>query len=291
VTSRAHPQAEGPGLLVRPLGQAGFLLTGAGRAVLLDPWLSADLETASVDNPDPATRAHPPVHDLGDLADLGPVDVVCCTHPHPDHLDGTALRELAAAHPQLRVVVPLPVVGDVVRSGVPAERVVGIVVEEPVTVAGVRVLALPAAHAMAADSFGGYTYWRDGEGRHVAVGYVVRLAGVTVFHAGDTVRHPGDAQRLRAEDVDVAILPVNGRDWVREQAGLVGNLHPAEAVDLAVEAGIPHLLPCHYDGVVGNTGNPADVVRAVLDRRAALDVHLLRSPGGTRFTARLTQLT
>lgn len=256
--------------------QAGFVIRGAGRTVLVDPWLSDWLETAGPANPDPARRAAAaPCRP----EELPPVDLVCCTHEHPDHLDLDTLRVIANRSPDARFVVPAPLTPLLAGAGIGSDRVVGVEAEQPVSVAGVGVLALPAPHSFKAGSLGGYDFWTDEEGRHRAVGYVLRVGEVAVFHGGDTVRAPGDADRLRREEVDVALLPVNGRDSMREAQGLVGNLQAAEAADLAAAAGIAHLVPCHYDGVVGNTADPADVVRYAVAHRLPLTVHVVGPAG------------
>ncbi len=265
-----------PGVRLWRLVQAGFVVRGGGVTVLLDPWLSGWLETASPLNPEPITRAtRPPCT----AADLPRVDLVCCTHEHPDHLDVDALRDVAKRSPDARFVVPSPLLDLLAEAGIDGDRAVGVEVERPVTVAGVEVLALPAPHAFAPSGFGGYDWWRDPDGRHRAVGYVLRFGGVTLFHSGDTVRVPGDAERLRREHVDVALLPVNGRDAMREAAGLVGNLHPSEAAALAAAAGIANLVPCHDDGVVGNTGDLAAVVAHVARHGLPLTVHVVGPAG------------
>lgn len=258
------------------LAQAGFVVRGAGRTVLLDPWLSDWLETSGPDNPEPVRRATPaPCRP----EELPATDLVCCTHEHPDHLDLDTLRAVAERSPGARFVVPAPLADLVARAGIDAARVVGVEAERPVTVAGVGIVGLPAPHAFAAGALGGYDFWTDDEGRHRSLGYVLRMGDVTLFHGGDTVRAPGDADRLRREHIDVALLPVNGRDAMRERMGLVGNLHASEAADLAASAGIAHLVPCHYDGVVGNTADPAAVVSYVVANSLPLTVHLAGSAG------------
>ncbi len=56
--------------------------------------------------------------------------------------------------------------------------------------------------------------------------------------------------------IDVALLPINGRDAEREARGIVGNMDAAEAVELAVAIGSSTLVPYHWDGFAGNTVSP-----------------------------------
>ena len=57
--------------------------------------------------------------------------------------------------------------------------------------------------------------------------------------------------------MDVAVLPVNGRDPEREARGIVGNMDAREAVELALAIGATLLVPIHWDGFAGNTVPPA----------------------------------
>ncbi len=70
----------------------------------------------------------------------------------------------------------------------------------------------------------------------------------------------GLPERLRLAAVDTCLIPVNGRDWLREERGLVGNLTGRESADLAASCGADVLVPVHFDGVVGNTGSPGEVL-------------------------------
>src|SRR5207245_8920203 len=96
-------------------------------------------------------------------------------------------------------------------------------------------------------------------GRHRFLGYVIELGGIRVYHAGDTIRYDGMIETLRGLGVDLALLPINGRDAEREARAVVGNLDHAEAADLAADAGIPAIVPMHHDTIRGNTGNIADL--------------------------------
>lgn len=243
---------------LRHLGQAGFQVSAAGRSILLDPYLSDWLERPGPDNPEAAVRAAQPP-ETPDTVEIP--DLVLCTHQHPDHLDPGTVRVLGHRSDQTRFVVPAPLVGMVEALGVPRERVVGVEVDHQHDLDGVKVMAVPAAHAFHPDAFGGYTWWRDPDGRHRAVGYVVEFAGVRLFHAGDTVFWPGMDERLRGLDITLALLPINGRDWLRERRGLVGNLSAREAADLAAAAGFGLTVPMHFDALVGNTADPAEFTR------------------------------
>jgi L-ascorbate 6-phosphate lactonase len=265
-TSRPDPG----GLLIFALGQAGFALRSEDALVLIDPWLSTKLE-----EDDGFTRHVPPALRPEDVE---AVDLVCVTHEHADHLDPVTLAAIAARAPEAHVLAPAPAIGLVEEAGVPHARIHpahdGVALEA----AGARVTALRAAHELVADAFGGYRFWLDERGDHRSLSYLVELDGHAVFHAGDTIWWPGMEDALRELDPDVAILPINGRDAMREAADVWGNLSADEAAALAVAAGVRDVIPCHFDGVPGNLGDPGAFVAALLERGPEVRAHVLH-PG------------
>jgi L-ascorbate 6-phosphate lactonase len=267
----ATARAEPGGLLIFALGQAGFALRGEDALVLIDPWLSTQLEEE-----DPTvTRAVAPALRPEEVE---AADLVCITHEHADHLDPRAVAAIAARAPDAIFLAPAPAVGLVEQAGVARGRIHpahdGVALEA----AGVRVTALRAAHELHPDAFGGYRFWRDERGDHRALSYLVELGELGVFHAGDTIWWPGLEEALRDLDPDVAILPINGRDAMREAAGLWGNLTADEAAALAAAAGVPAVIPCHFDGVAGNLGDPDAFVAALRERASGAAGHVLH-PG------------
>lgn len=86
---------------------------------------------------------------------------------------------------------------------------------------------------------------------------------VRLYHAGDTIHFEGMETTLRELAVDVAMLPINGRDPGREARGIVGNLTEREATWLAKEIGAGVVLPMHYDLFERNRGYPSLLVQSV----------------------------
>jgi L-ascorbate metabolism protein UlaG (beta-lactamase superfamily) len=264
----------GPGeVVVWALGQSGFALRGADRLVLVDPWLSPWLESLSRENPNPVVRPAP--SPIGP-EDVHGVDLVCITHEHPDHLDVPTAAAIAARVPAARFVAPYPTRHILRACGVSPDRILGARAEVVLDVGDVRVTPVPAAHDL--DPVGGYRFWLDAHGEHRALGYLVEIDGRRIFHAGDTVWWPGLEDELRRLHPDLAILPINGRDRLREGRGIVGNLTATEAAALIAETRIAAAIPCHYDGVAGNTAEPADFARELATRAPHATAHVLR-PG------------
>ena len=137
---------------------------------------------------------------------------------------------------------------------------------DAIEVEGLEIHVVPAFHGVVfEDAYG------DGSavgGRPRFVGYALG-GGPRIYHAGDTIVTDELADALGRLDVDVALLPINGRDAEREARGIVGNMDAAEAVELALAVGARTLVPYHWDGFAGNTVQP-DVAIDAADGR--LDV-------------------
>jgi len=230
------------------LGQAGFIVKGSGTTALIDPFLS----------PHEGRRYEsglPPEACTG-------VDLVLCTHEHIDHFDADSAPAIARVSPGAIFVVPAPIVDLVAEAGVPRERILGVQPDDPVEVAGIVVRAVPAMHGVTMEDAYGFGEALSG-GLVRFLGYVADTDGVRLCHAGDTIHYPGMESRLRDMNVDVAMLPINGRDPEREGRDIVGNLSEREAAWLAREIGAGLLIPMHHDMFAHNRGYPARVVESV----------------------------
>jgi L-ascorbate 6-phosphate lactonase len=246
-------------------GQAGFRLEGGESRVLIDPFLSARDD-----------RAYPPPATAADFADI---TLVLCTHEHIDHLDMGFLPEFAKVNDVAKIVVPAPVVDLAVSGGLDQDRLVGAVPGEPIQDRDLTVRPLPALHGLGGDKPVVYEFL---DGRFL--GYLLEIGGVRMFHAGDGLVYPELAPALRELAPDVLMLPINGRDHMREADGLVGNMNEAEAAWLCTEVGSHYVIPMHYEMFTGNRG---DVGRfaSILHDTAADDGPVLVMPSrGRRFT-------
>jgi L-ascorbate metabolism protein UlaG (beta-lactamase superfamily) len=242
------------------LGQASFALQGRSTTILIDPFLS-DYPGRQFPSPFPASKA-------------SGVDLILITHEHVDHLDRPIVPDLADASPEARFVVPRPLVEELYGLGVAPRRVVGVQPGEDVSLAEVTIHPVPAMHGIhPADA---YTFGQQASGGlYRFLGYVVNVGGVHIYHAGDTVHYKGMETWLRPLNVDVALLPINGRDEKREAEDIVGNLDHAEAARLASDIGANLLIPMHYDMFAENPGYPEKAAEIARERYPDLSVLLL----------------
>jgi L-ascorbate metabolism protein UlaG (beta-lactamase superfamily) len=230
------------------LGQAGFILRAGDTVAMIDPFLSTG-------------------HDRDYLSNLAPdaatgIDLVLCTHEHVDHFDAESAPAIATASPGAVFVVPTPIVDMVTEVGIGADRVVGMQPGEEVELAGLAIRAVPAMHGVTMED--AYGFGEDLSGGLVRfLGYVVDAGEVRLYHAGDTIHYPGMEDTLRELAVDIAMLPINGRDPIREARGIVGNLSEREAAWLAGAIGADVVLPMHWDMFGRNRGYPSWLVDSV----------------------------
>ena len=252
------------------LGQSGFLLRSAQTTVYLDPFLS--------DHP---ARLIPP---LFRAEEAPPADLVLCTHEHWDHFDPHTLYGLAQASLQARFVVPLSMVEQVTALGISPERVIGVQPDEELSLGEVKLFPVPAMHGLKAPpavyDFGFVEH--DDRPLYRYLGYVIEVAGVRVYSAGDTIVFDGLVERLRRLEADIALLPINGRSYFREQLDIVGNLDEREAADLAAAAGMKLLVPTHYEMFAANQGRPGVLVDYVRAYHPTLTCYI--PAHGRRFT-------
>ncbi len=229
------------------LGQSGYLLQWRGRHVLLDPYLSDSLTRKYAETATPHVRMTERLV-APDALDF--IDIVTSSHNHTDHLDGETLGALLAANPGIVALVSeANRIFAAQRLPLPHVRLTGIAVDHPVRVNDFTFTAIPSAHE---------ELEMDDSGNSKYIGLVIQAGGLTLYHSGDTVRYPGMHERLRQHQIDLALLPINGRDPKR---GVAGNLSGAEAARLAHDSRIKLVIPCHYEMFAFNTASPDEFVR------------------------------
>jgi len=241
------------------VGQHGFVVCLGGLVFYVDVILN-DL----FDGDGNSLRVYPPPFSPDESQR---VDYVLCTHNHIDHLNLDTLIPLAKANPQARFVVPAPLKKLFSSTGIAEDRVLATRAGESMVLSApagdaVALFPVPAVHTR--------HIWEDGEGErdetgdHVSLGFVLKGAGVSVYHSGDTWVTPPLLDALRARSpVDIAMLPINGTDWERTAADCVGNMSPLDAAKLVRAVPFDLVIPSHYDMIAHNGENPARFAEAM----------------------------
>lgn len=260
------------GVRVRWLAGGVAELASADRALLyVDAWLWSNGGWDPFGTPRPAEYADAAAFAAyvkqRDAAVVG----FLVTHDHRDHIEDlySALGGLGAAGVEVSVVMQ----SDLARAGLvgafadagldPASLIVtggaGINIGGRATVGPATVTAVPAVHSTLAG--------------HPAIGYIVEVAGTTLYCSGDTDAF-GDmqliAQRYRP---DSALLCVGGGPFTMDPAGA------ALATELL---GVRQVVPIHYGHNPNVLGPDAGHRFADEVAKRGLDVrtHVLR-PGET----------
>lgn len=217
------------------LGGAGFAFkTAAGKIIFVDPYLSDCLDHRY-------SWKRLPLSPIPFGPDEVKPDLVLVTHAHDDHLDPETIPTLAATS-QAVFVGPTRCVSAMLEWGISSEQVVEINRGESCVIQGVAISAVFAHHISSA---GGET--------PDAVGYVLDLDGVVVYHTGDTLYHP-DLQNVKVRQPQVILPCINGQ---------YGNMSAEEAAQLTYEIEATVAIPMHWGLVAENTVDPARFVAAL----------------------------
>lgn len=247
-------------LAIWGMGQMGVAIKGPDAIIYIDPCLS---DIVRIQAGDWWTRAYPQPIEPSDVTNAS---YVLISHEHGDHLDTMTLGPLAQASPECKFMVTGWSVDLMASVDIGADRLIIPPALKPTTLPGtsIKVTPIPASHyEMEYDKNKGYRWF----------GYVIEWNGVVFYHAGDTIIHPGYIDTLRSlPAADVAMLPVNGRDWQREtEVSAVGNLLPSEAAWLSNQVKWGTVIIGHNDMYPNNTipmGQIADAFAKTAPRQA-----------------------
>ncbi len=247
------------------LGQEGFLFKNGNCHLAVDPYLSDYVDTHCCQFVQWERRYAPPIN----AQELNFLDVVLCTHSHYDHADPETLADIAKSNHRTNFVLPAPVVETVAGYGVERERIIPAFAGVPLLLAGFEIIPVPSAHE---------TLHTDENGNYCELGYIIRMNGKTVFHAGDMCMYDRLIETLKPYAVDIAFLPINGRDYFRNRDDIIGNFNCEEAVLLAKEIGADVLVPMHHDLYSVNHVRTAHFVDAIEELDAYRKYHIF-APG------------
>jgi len=186
----------------------------------------------------------------GSVAPTNP-DLVLVTHGHYDHMgEAASLKKKTVA------------IGEIARylqsKGVPAE---GMGIGGTVDFDGVTITTTQAVHTSHIDdpSYNGYA--------GLAVGFVVRMDGISVYHAGDTALFSDMKLIGDLYHPDVALLPIGGRYTMGVKEALIA----------AQFVGSPIVVPIHYN-TWDRIAADAEMFKKSLERSTDLTVKVLK-PG------------
>jgi N-acyl-phosphatidylethanolamine-hydrolysing phospholipase D len=221
--SIAHPRRDDAGVSATWIGHSTVLLQLGGLNVITDPVFCQRAFPVQWLGPrrvmDPAVS----------LEALPPLDVVLLSHNHYDHLDRSAVREIARAHPHATWVVPLRLGASIRRWG--ARQIVELDWWQEASIGALRVTATPARH-MSARRLGD-------RNRTLWCGFALEAAGSRVFFAGDTAYHPEFGEiSAQCGPFDFVMIPIGAYEprWFMQRV----HVNPEEAVRIYQDLMTPH---------------------------------------------------
>ena len=224
------------------LGQSGYLLLWSGKRILIDPYLSDSLTKKYAETNKPHTRICERVVDPRLLINIS---IVTSSHNHTDHLDGETLIPIIKNNPAIKFIIP-EANRDFVceRIQMPRKFPVGLTDGQSISVGEFFFHGVAAKHD---------EIERDAKGNCKFMGYIIRFGQWSIYHSGDTLWYDGMEELIKPFHIDIALLPINGRDPKR---GVAGNLDAQEAARLGKAIGAKVVIPCHYDMFAFNTADP-----------------------------------
>ena len=251
-------------LAIWALGQQGYLFKGGQQVVVIDPYLSNYVQETSTSG-DFARLVPVPVQP----GELDMVDLILSTHAHADHCDPRTLKPLMQTSAGAKLLTSYKAREMLVGEGFDMARVEVLPVGEAKQYGDdLTITAIPSAH---------YEQEEDDQGNPAYLGFIITLNGVTLYHCGDSIVYPGLIERLKPHEVDIACLPINGRDWFREQQDLVGNMDYREAAELCAAINARVLIPGHNDMFADNSINPSYLLDYLHAKHPAQRVHFLQA--------------
>lgn len=229
-------------------GQVGFVIGAKGSFLAVDPYLSDYVDQNCCQYVQWRRNYPAPI----DPESLNMLHAVLCTHSHYDHADPWTLPNLAKANPNAKFIVPAPEAEAIAAYGIEKKRIIPAVAGTQIVIGAFTVMPVPAAHEV---------LHTDASGRYYELSYVIDDGNNRIFHGGDMCLYNGLVEKL--ENINVAILPINGRDAERNAKDIIGNMNCEEAVFLAKSIKAELLVPVHHDLYEVNKANPEDFVKAI----------------------------
>lgn len=229
---------------VNPLGQSGFRFVAGTTVLYVDPYLSDAVEKKH--GPQFKRQVAPPIA----APQITDANLVFISHAHTDHCDPVSVATIATQSPQATFICTYESVPVLEKAGVSASKIQLASEEVTPLTKDISYAAIPAAHP---------SLERDGQGRLRRCGFLLHFEDCLVYHAGDTSPHREIFKALEGSEIDYAFLPVNEKNFFRDEMDIIGNMSVREAFHFAEKIGAQRLVPIHWDMFAPNSVFPQEI--------------------------------
>ena len=196
-------------MILKWIGQAGFIIKTKGLTIILDPYLS---DSCFKINPN-CRRRYPADTSLLD----GKYDVLVCTHDHMDHTDPESYVPILNNNPEITAISPYNSFKILLEWG----RGPNFVMFNNGTTWTEKDVIFKAVKAEHSDL--------------AAIGVIIENEGKKVYFTGDTLYNE-EIFKCLPDDIDYCIMPVNGKG---------NNMNMVDAKKFAERVGAKHNVPVH----------------------------------------------
>lgn len=226
------------------IGQAGFIFKFKDKLMIMDPYLSDYLSKKYKGKIFPHIRLMKVPLKPDKITNL---NYYLSTHAHSDHMDPETLTVLLNNNLNCKVIVPAAEVEEAINRGAKRHQIIPINDGERINIdKDLTIIGIGASHELIKI---------NEKGEYHFLGYVFDIGGIKIYHSGDCIPYKGLHEKLAYLKIDLALLPINGRDEFRLNHGIAGNFKISEVLDLCQEVGIINLIVHHFGMFAYNTVN------------------------------------
>lgn len=229
-------------IIITWIGQAGFLFKYKDKIIIIDPYLSDFLSKKYKNMLFPHIRLmNIPIkpHDITNI------DFLLCTHAHSDHMDPETITILSEKNPEVKIMVPAAELEEAINRGAKPQQIIQMNDAKLISLESeIKIMGIAAAHE---------NIKVNKKGEHHFLGYLIDFGGVRIYHSGDCTPYDGLVLKLKELKIDLALLPINGRDEYRLKNNIAGNFKISEVIDICKSSKIKTLMVHHFGMFAYNT--------------------------------------
>ncbi|XP_066910760.1 N-acyl-phosphatidylethanolamine-hydrolyzing phospholipase D-like [Clytia hemisphaerica] len=233
------------------LGHASYLIQFAGINVIFDPVFGDRIGPATSYGVGQARYRKCPVTDVSELP---PIDIVCVSHDHYDHLDRTTVERLQAVHGDtIHWFLPLKFDDWMNSLGLKNVNVKtfnwwdedNIEIKNKSGEVKATIAFVPAQHWCLRGLTRKGLFPSSDENTRLWGGWIVKSGGKTIYHAGDTgYCHIFKSIGERYGEIDLSLLPIGA--YTPREVLKFQHINPEEAVMIHQDVRSKQSLGMHW---------------------------------------------